>query len=120
MSLVEIIFNLLIALISASGFWQLWLARSYKKKTNDEFEFKNKTLLVGLAHDRIIHLGRKFIKRGYITVAEYENLHDYLYKPYFEAGGNGTAKKIIEEVNKLKMVDSHNYIGDDIEKGGDF
>lgn len=48
-------------------------------------------LLVGLAHDRIVYLGMKYIERGYITRDEYENLNDYLYVPYAAAGGNGSA-----------------------------
>ena len=52
-------------------------------------------MLIGLAHDRIIYLGMSYIERGWITNDEYENLHDYLYKPYEQMGGNGAAKRII-------------------------
>ena len=45
-------------------------------------------MLVGLAHDRIIHLGMVYVTRGYITQDEYENLNDYLYQPYEKMGGN--------------------------------
>lgn len=58
---------------------------------------------VGLAHDRIIYLGMSYIERGWITQDEYENLHDYLYKPYEEMGGNGSAKKVMQEINKLPI-----------------
>lgn len=60
-------------------------------------------MIRGLGHDRIIELGSRYIQRGYITKDEYENLHDYLYKPYKELGGNGTAEKIITEVKKLPL-----------------
>ena len=53
-------------------------------------------MLIGLAHDRIIYLGMSYIERGWITQDEYENLHDYLYKPYEEMGGNGSAKKVMQ------------------------
>lgn len=62
-----------------------------------------KQLLVGLAHDRIIAQCEMFIARGYITKDEYENSHDYLYVPYIAAGGNGTAKKLMSDVNKLPV-----------------
>ena len=62
--------------------------------------------LVGMGHDRIISLGSKYIERGYITKDEYENLNDYLFKPYKALGGNGTAEKIIREVDKLPLHDS--------------
>lgn len=60
-------------------------------------------MLVGLAHDRIITLGMDYISRGYITHDEYENLYKYLYQPYKELGGNGSAERIIMEVNKLPI-----------------
>lgn len=44
-----------------------------------------------------------YIDRGWITQDEYENLHDYLYKPYEKMGGNGSAKKVMSEVNKLPI-----------------
>ena len=58
-------------------------------------------MLLGLGHDRIIHLGLAYIKQGYISRDEYENLHTYLYEPYLALGGNGTAKKVMAEVQKL-------------------
>ena len=60
-------------------------------------------MLKGLGHDRIIDLGTQFIQRGYITKDEFENLNDYLYRPYEELGGNGTALKIMTEVRKLPL-----------------
>ena len=60
-------------------------------------------MLMGLGHDRIVFLGQQYIKRGYITKDEYENLHDYLYKPYSELGGNGTAAKVMKEVEGLSL-----------------
>ena len=42
---------------------------------------------------------------GY-TKDEYENLYEYLYKPYSALGGNGSAKKVMEEVNKLPIHES--------------
>ena len=60
-------------------------------------------MLVGLGHDRIMYLGNSYIARGYITSEEYENLVDYLYKPYELMGGNGSAKRVIDEVKKLPL-----------------
>lgn len=44
-----------------------------------------------------------WIKASYITQDEYENLHDYLYEPYLALGGNGTAKKVMAEVERLPL-----------------
>lgn len=60
--------------------------------------------VMGLGHDKITYLAGKYIQRGGITQDEYQNLNDYLYKPYMKLGGNGTAKKNMEEVNKLPTI----------------
>ena len=60
-------------------------------------------MVMGLGHDRIVALASDIIGRGYVTKDEYENLYKYLYKPYKALGGNGTAEKMIHEVNNLPM-----------------
>lgn len=97
---IEFIYNvilpILIAMITSSGFWFVIEKRVQRNSLQAE-------LLIGLAHDRIIYLGLSYIKRGYITHDEHENLIRYLYKPYQKLEGNGTAMRIIEEVNKLPI-----------------
>lgn len=84
------------SVLASSGFWAWIMKRSEKRdvKTN---------MLIGLGHDRIMYLGMIYIERGFITSDEYENLYEYLYKPYEQMGGNGSAKKIMNEVNKLPI-----------------
>ncbi len=60
-------------------------------------------MLIGLAHDRIVYLGMQYIEREWITQDEYENLHDYLYVPYKKMGGNGSAKRIMDEIDRLPI-----------------
>lgn len=88
--------TILVTLLGSAGFWSWLDARRTKKSANTR-------LLVGIAHDRITHLGMKYVERGYITRDEYENLNDYLYEPYAQAGGNGSAKRVMEEVRKLPL-----------------
>lgn len=57
----------------------------------------------GLAHNQIISVGRKYIRRGWITWDEYEDWMTYLVKPYTELGGNGIAERIINEVDRLPV-----------------
>lgn len=64
-------------------------------------------MLIGLAHDRIVYLGMLYIERGCITQEEYENLKVYLFEPYEKLGGNGSAKRIMQEVDKLPI---HKFI----------
>lgn len=87
---------LIVALLTSSGLWALVSKRA--DKNNAE-----RKMLVGLAHDRIIHLGMVYIERGYVTQDEYENLQVYLYEPYEEMGGNGSARRVMEEMRKLPI-----------------
>ena len=71
-----------------------------RRADKDDAERK---MLVGLAHDRIVHLGMAYVERGYITQDEYENLRVYLYEPYEKMGGNGSARRVMLEVDKLPV-----------------
>lgn len=97
------------AVFASTGFWAFISARfsakdNKREKEDKQMELQSK-MLKGLAHDRICYLGEEYVKRGFITKDEYENLHDYLYMPYKELGGNGTAEKIMNEVEKLPIHD---------------
>ena len=92
----QTLLTVLVTLLGSAGFWGFLDSRRAKKNANTR-------LLVGMAHDRIVHLGMKYIERGYITRDEYENLNDYLYEPYAAAGGNGSAKRVMEEVHKIPL-----------------
>ncbi len=96
---VQMFITIICSVLASSGFW------AYIHKKSDRKDLKTQ-LLIGLGHDRIIALGMNYISRGWITQEEYENLNDYLYKPYKEAGGNGSAKKVMAEVEKLPIRDS--------------
>lgn len=92
----HVFFTILASIAASSGFW------AFLQKRFDSKDVRVK-MLVGLAHDRIISLGLQYIERGYITHDEYENLYDYLYTPYKQMGGNGSAEKIMNEVHKLPV-----------------
>ena len=90
----QMIITILCSVLASSGFW-VYLQKNLEKK-----DVKTK-MLIGLAHERIITLGMFYLERGdWITQEEYENLHDYLYKPYEDMGGNGAAKRIMTEIDK--------------------
>ena len=92
--------TILITLLASSGFWAFVTMILEKKSARSK-------MLLGLGHDRIMYLGMKYIEKGEITQSEYENLRKYLYEPYKKMGGNGTAERLMEEVNKLKIVQDH-------------
>lgn len=93
---LQMIVTIICAVAASSGFW------AYIQKRNERKDIKTQ-MLIGLAHDRIIYLGMSFIERGWISQDEYENLYEYLYKPYEQMGGNGSAKRVMAEVNKLPI-----------------
>lgn len=95
--------TILLALIGSAGFWGYLDARRARREKKNDKKNANTRLLVGMAHDRIIFLGMKYVERGFVTKDEYENLNDYLYEPYAAAGGNGSAKRVMEEVRKLPL-----------------
>lgn len=98
---LQTIVTIVCAVVASSGFW------TYIQKKNEKTDVKTQ-MLVGLAHDRIMSLGVSYIERGYITQDEYENLRTYLYEPYEKLGGNGSAKRIMQEVDKLPI---HKFVG---------
>ena len=93
---LEIVVVIITSMIASSGMWAFLSQRLTKRDVKTE-------MLVGLAHDRIMFLGMSCIERGFITQDEYENLYEYLYKPYEKLGGNGSAKRVMTEVNKLPI-----------------
>lgn len=88
------------AVFASTGFWAFLTAMIQRRDKKKSAETQ---MLKGLGHDRICSLGSCFIKQGYITKDDYENLNEYLYAPYKKLGGNGTAEKIMKEVDKLPM-----------------
>jgi site-specific recombinase len=104
--LVQILLTIFSSVLASSGLW------AYLMKKNENKDVKTK-MLIGLGHDRIMYLGMHYLERrdengeAYITRDEYENLNDYLYKPYKEIGGNGSAERIMKEVDKLPIREHH-------------
>lgn len=96
MTILEAFVTILVSVLASSGVWAVVMKIMDKKDVKTQ-------MLIGLGHDRIMYLGMHYIERGWITRDEYENLVDYLYKPYEMMGGNGSAKRVIEEVKKLPL-----------------
>lgn len=91
--------TILVTVFASSGFWTLILA----VYTNRHQKHDAKTeMLLGLGHDRIFELCEGILKRGELTQAEYDNLL-HLYKPYKKLGGNGTAEKLMKEVENMDI-----------------
>ena len=97
--LLQMAVTIVCAVIASSGFW------AFIQKYFDKHSYADKMLL-GITHDRLLYLGHQYLSRGdWITDDEYENIHDYMYVPYVEMGGNGAVKKMMAEIDsKLGIV----------------
>lgn len=81
-------------LAASGGFWAYL-------RTRDEAKSAQTRLLMGLASDKLTYLGIKYIERGYISHEEFDDYRRYLYDPYTELGGNGTAERVMYAVQRL-------------------
>ena len=97
----QVLVSVLLALLGSTGLWS-FLARILDKKS------AKSRMILGLGHDRIVTLGMHYIERGWITQDEFEDLDTYLYQPYCAMGGNGSAKRVMDEVGRLP-IKSRNY-----------
>lgn len=97
--IVDIFIAVFASVMASGGFWAFIQKKSENKSANT-------TLLLGMAHDRIVYIGKTYIHRGYLTLDEYEDFMKYLYEPYSKFGGNGLAERIVEEVRRLPVVPS--------------
>lgn len=80
-----------------------------QKKHEEAFkELEQKTenvtnICIGLAYDRIIHVGEKYLKQGFITVDQREDFRKYLWQPYHNAGGNGSGDAMMKALDDLPI-----------------
>lgn len=94
------VLTIVTVVFASTGFWQYvtmrW-ERKHNSRTNDQ------KLLMGLAYKTIIDLCHHYIAIGEIADDEYKELNQYLFQPYKAKGGNGTAARLIAEVEKLPI-----------------
>lgn len=102
-----IVFTALLSAVTSSGVMSLLvylLQRHDRKKEKEEANNSAESkMLLGLGHDKIVHLTDKFIRRGAITLKEKRNLQ-FLCEPYFALGGNGDAKIGNDACEKLPII----------------
>ena len=84
------------ALLGSSGIWAWAKTRTARNDSEDK-------LLLAVARTQLVQQGREYLKRGYITMDEYEEYEDH-YKLYSDLGGNGLARRIFEQVDDLPMM----------------
>lgn len=101
MTTAEFILSIVVAAFASTGFWSFIM---YKIQKRDRTKDAMTRLMLGIAHDRILTLGAKYVEQGYINADDYQDFMKYLYEPYLELGGNGTAEAFVEsQIKKLPI-----------------
>ena len=93
----ELIITVAIAVLGSNGLWAFIQSRSTAKSARDR-------MILGLGHAEIFRQAEHYIRRGGITTEELEDLNKYLFKPYKEMGGNGTAETIVKKCGELPII----------------
>lgn len=83
-------------LAGSGGFWVYLTHRQKKREAID-------SLIMGLAHDKIVYLGMRYIEKGFVTKDEYDDLFKYFWEPYHALGGDGSAERIVRLVDMLPL-----------------
>lgn len=98
MNTATFIVTIIASIFGSTGFWA-WLTQRQKKQSAEN------RLLMGIAYAWIINMCETYLDRGSVSTNEFHELEHYLYQPYQEMGGNGTAEKLFKDVSKLTVKD---------------
>ena len=91
-----IIIAIIGSVFASQGFWTWLINRNNNKSAQAR-------LIMGLGFSEIERKAKLYIEKGSISTDEYQDFVNYLYTPYTDMGGNGTAAKLMSEVDKLPI-----------------
>lgn len=108
----SLIITVLSAFMASSGIWSVILyvitKRTERKAAAAQHDTVERKMILALAHDRIYYLCETIISeyrsghRVWLDSDEYDNLR-ILYENYRQMGGNGTCKRLFEEVSSIPI-----------------
>lgn len=87
---------LITTVLSGPGIWAWAKTRTQRNDSED-------MLLLQVAKNQLVVQGREYLKRGYITMDEYEE-YEAEYRVYSDLGGNGLARRIFKQVDELPIM----------------
>lgn len=93
---VELANPTITALLGGSGIWAWAKTKRERNDTEDK-------LLLQVAKNQLVYQGRKYLKRGYITMDEYEE-YESEFSVYKTLGGNGLAQRVFKQVDDLPIL----------------
>lgn len=82
------------AVLASSGLW------AFLQKLMESKDAKAQ-MVKGLGHMEILRLCAFYEERGWVSDEEYDDLYIYLYKPYKDMKGNGSAERAMNKINNL-------------------
>lgn len=82
--------------LSGPGIWAWAKTRTIRNNSEDR-------LLLQVAKNQLVTQGREYLKRGYITMDEYEE-YEAEYQVYSNLGGNGLARRVFKQVDELPIM----------------
>ena len=88
------IITLIVGIFGSTGFWTYKMSKQVKKSSETK-------MLMGLAYISIVRHCSTWIEQGWADTDEIGDLQKYLYEPYREAGGNGTAEMMMNKAKSL-------------------
>lgn len=94
--IAELANPLITTILSGPGIWAWAKTRATRNKSEDK-------LLLQVAKSQLVSQGRTYLKRGYVTMDEYEEYEDE-YRVYSDLGGNGLARRIFKQVDELPIL----------------
>lgn len=92
-----IILTIVGAIFASQGFWTWVIQRNSRKSAKTR-------LIMGLGYAEICRRASIYLAQGGVTTDEYQDFVKYLYKPYHDMGGDGTAEKLMHEIEKLPII----------------
>lgn len=96
----DIILTLIVAIFASGGFWSLI---TYLVQNRDKARTAEEKMLLGLGFKAIKDTCLSLLEQGEVDADEYKDLKHYLFEPYRAMGGDGTAERLIAEVDKLPI-----------------
>lgn len=95
-----------LTILGSGGFWaiiQSLITRRQQKKEaqGNKIDLLTKAVL-SISHHMIYDECKRYINEGGVTLEDQKEL-EYLYEPYKELGGNGTAESAYEKVMQLPI-----------------
>lgn len=96
MAWYEVLVAVVSVIFGSSGAWTYFQARRSKDDTRDK-------LLKGIAYNVIISQAKHHLAHGEITASEFTDIYNAVYIHYKQMGGNGTAERLMKELEKLPL-----------------